>query len=237
MYHKAMNIQAQVDLVDGWIGGFSGTDRSTRQRILQAAYHEIHYRGYQAASIQSIIDQAGVTKGALYHHFRCKHDLVLALIDEVYSQYVRETFIQPLRDNDDPVSALIDILHTLQERITDESVALGCPLDNLAQEMTPIDEVIRQKLEQLYQYKRETIIAAFQRGQMNGTVNRNSNAESIALMVMATLQGCMGMAQSARSAKVLVQCGRGLVHYLEQLRGDAAEPFAGRLNKHGNDVK
>ena len=227
MYHKAMNIQAQVNLDDGWIGEFPGTEQSTRQRILHAAYNEIHYRGYQAASIQSIIDQAGVTKGALYHHFRCKHDLVLALIDEVYTQYVQETFIQPLQDNDDPVSALIDILYTLQERITDETVVLGCPLDNLAQEMTPIDEGIRQKLERLYQFKRETIIAAFQRGQANGTVNRDINAESIALMVMATLQGCMGIAQSARSATVLVQCGRGLVHYLEQLRGDARKPFTG----------
>ena len=236
LYHKSMNIQAEVDLDDGWIDSIPGTGQSTRKRILIAAYHEIHFRGYQAASIQSIIDQAGVTKGALYHHFKSKHDVVLALIDEIYTRYVEETFIQPLEAGDDPISALIGIVLAIRDRVTDQSVALGCPLDNLAQEMTPIDESVRQRVEQLYQRKLDTLVKAFKLGQARGTVRADMAAESLALMVSATLQGCMSIAQSARSVEALTQCGQGLILYLQQLREETARAGSHTENNNTDDA-
>lgn len=234
MYHKAMNIQEQLGADDRWKGGIPPDEQNTRQRILLAAFNEIHLRGYQAASIQSIINQAGVTKGALYHHFRSKHDVVVSLIDEVYARYVEETFVQPLEDSDDPISALVGIMHSIRDGMSDESVALGCPLDNLAQEMTPIDETIRRKVERLYQYKLDKMVAAFRRGQATGRVKKDISAESISLLVMATLQGSIGIAQSTRSVAVLTQCGFGLTHYLEQLRINHAEGVSPADNKTNN---
>ena len=55
----------------------------TRKALLGAAFNEIYHRGYQAASIDEILKNAGVTKGALYHHFESKKALGLAVIDEV----------------------------------------------------------------------------------------------------------------------------------------------------------
>lgn len=218
MYHKAMNLQRQTEISDRWLSWFPAGGHSTRQKILMAAFIEIHRRGYQAASIQSIINQAGVTKGALYHHFDSKHDMVVALIDEVYARYVENSFVVPMEASDDPVSALIDILGSIGERMSDEDVTLGCPLDSLAQEMAPIDQLIQQKVNHLYHYKLEKMVTAFKRGQAAGKVKQDISAESIALMVMATLQGCMGIAKSDRSIETLKRCGEGLIHYLEQAR-------------------
>jgi len=47
----------------------------TRQKILEAAYHEIHHQGFQAASLKLILDRSKVTKGALYHYFSDKQAL------------------------------------------------------------------------------------------------------------------------------------------------------------------
>jgi AcrR family transcriptional regulator len=55
----------------------------TRQRLLQAAFEEIYRRGYQGASLDTILDQAGVTKGALYHHFPDKAELGYAVVDDI----------------------------------------------------------------------------------------------------------------------------------------------------------
>jgi len=214
-----MNRHAQIDVQQNWwLNWFPGGDLSTRQKILLAAFREIHLYGYHAASIQKIINQAGVTKGALYHHFKSKHEMVVALIDEVYILYVEKTFIRPMQDTDDPISALTGILYTFKDQVSDEDVALGCPLDRLAQEMTPVDELIQQKVDKLYQYKLKMMSAAFRRGQAAGTVKQDISAESISLMIMATLQGCMGIAKSTRSVDALIQCGEGLIHYLDQLR-------------------
>ena len=47
----------------------------TRQHLLEAAFQEIYKVGFQAASLQTILSNAGVTKGALYHHFKNKKAL------------------------------------------------------------------------------------------------------------------------------------------------------------------
>lgn len=205
----------------GWAGLIIGETHSTRQKILLAAFQEIHIHGYQAASIQNIIDLAGVTKGALYHHFKSKHEMVIALLEEVYTQYVENAFILPMQNTNDPITALTNTLYAFKDQMRDEDVALGCPLDNIAQEMASLDEQIHQIVDRLYQRKQQMIQAAFERGQTAGNVKQDVSAESIALMIRATLQGCMGIAKSARSVDVLIECGMGLIHYLEQLRPDS----------------
>ncbi|MES2308852.1 MAG: TetR/AcrR family transcriptional regulator, partial [Verrucomicrobiota bacterium] len=54
----------------------------TRARIVQSAFEEVHRHGYQGASISQIIERAGITKGALFHHFKNKQELGYAVIDE-----------------------------------------------------------------------------------------------------------------------------------------------------------
>jgi len=55
----------------------------TRQKLLSAAFEEIYRSGFQAASLDRILAKAGVTKGALYHHFIDKAALGYAVVDEV----------------------------------------------------------------------------------------------------------------------------------------------------------
>ncbi len=53
----------------------------TRARILEAAVKQFSIHGYNKASVDSICEQAGVSKGAFYHHFQTKQDVFLALLD------------------------------------------------------------------------------------------------------------------------------------------------------------
>ena len=55
----------------------------TRQHLLQAAFQEMYRSGYQSADLDAILGKAGVTKGALYHHFENKEALGYAVIEEV----------------------------------------------------------------------------------------------------------------------------------------------------------
>ena len=214
-----MKMEPQIKQPSGWwLNWCSSEINNTRKKILLAAFKEIHLYGYQSASVQNIINQAGVTKGALYHHFKSKHEMALALLDEVHTEYVERTFIRHLEATDDPISVLIKTLMFQKDQMSDEDVALGCPLDSLAQEMAPIDVQIQNRVERLYQRKLEKLLEAFRRGQAAGNVKPEPCADSIALMVTASMQGCMGIAKSARSVKVLTRCGQGLIDYLEQLR-------------------
>ncbi len=53
----------------------------TQARILEAAVKQFSVNGYNKASVDSICVQAGVSKGAFYHHFKTKQDVFLALLD------------------------------------------------------------------------------------------------------------------------------------------------------------
>jgi AcrR family transcriptional regulator len=53
----------------------------TRARLLEAAAACFGQHGYDAASVSMVCQRAGVSKGAFYHHFSSKHDLLLELLD------------------------------------------------------------------------------------------------------------------------------------------------------------
>jgi AcrR family transcriptional regulator len=53
----------------------------TRSHILEAAVKQFSVHGYNKASVDSICEQAGISKGAFYHHFKTKQDVFLALLD------------------------------------------------------------------------------------------------------------------------------------------------------------
>ena len=55
---------------------------TTREQILRAASHQFAQRPYYAVGLDDILAEAQLTKGAMYFHFRSKHALALAIVDE-----------------------------------------------------------------------------------------------------------------------------------------------------------
>src|SRR5882724_11121218 len=116
----------------------------TRDKLLKAAFEEIYRRGYQAASLDTILAKAGVTKGALYHHFPDKASLGYAVVDEVVKGFLLERWGVLEPPSGDPVTTLQRILRRRAASLTAHEVELGCPLNNLAQEMSPLDQRFRR---------------------------------------------------------------------------------------------
>jgi len=191
---------------------------STRQVILEAASDEIHARGFQGASLSKILSSTSVTKGALYHYFPTKLALWYAVVDEILAEHIQQQWVQPLLETDDPISNFKNIIMQTGGKITEEDIQCGCPLNNLAQEMAPIDEGFRSRVEAVYRSWRKGIESALLKGQEKGLVKKEINVASVATMVVASLEGCMGLAKNAQSKKVLFQCGQSIIDYLESLR-------------------
>src|SRR5262245_22161267 len=75
----------------------------TRQALVAAARERFGEQGYAATSIDEIVRQAGVTKGALYHHFADKDDLFRAVLEDVKGEvttYVAEAFLEATTEPD-----------------------------------------------------------------------------------------------------------------------------------------
>ncbi len=196
----------------------SGRGEETRQKLLEAAFDEIHKVGFQAASLSKILKDTGVSKGALYHHFANKLELGYAVVDEIILAFFQQVWIDPLKKTDDPISTIQKILLKTSEEMTQEDARLGCPVNNLAQEMSPIDEGFRQRTVAIYDLWRDELEVALERGKMAGNVSQNVNARRLAILFVATLEGCIGLAKSSQSLEILLECGHGLIEQLETLR-------------------
>ena len=60
-----------------------------QQRLVLVATRLFAAQGYDATSVQQIVEAAGVTKGALYHHFTCKDDVLYEVYHHVLAEQTR----------------------------------------------------------------------------------------------------------------------------------------------------
>ena len=85
---------------------------SAREKVLAAAEELFFEQGYDATSVREVVERAGVTKGALYHHFTSKEDLLY----EMYMELFRVNLAgldRILRDGSDPAQMLRQIIDDL----------------------------------------------------------------------------------------------------------------------------
>ncbi|MFZ3191096.1 MAG: TetR/AcrR family transcriptional regulator [Candidatus Sulfotelmatobacter sp.] len=190
----------------------------TRQRLLQAAFREVYRYGFQSAGIDTILAATDVTKGALYYHFESKEALGYAIIEEIVATFPRDRWLLPLqRSKDkDPINALIGIVQAIPARPSD--LKAGCPLVNLAQEMSQLDEQFRKRLERIFHAWQEGIAMALRRGQHQGTVRRDLVPEETASFLIAMVEGYEVLAKNAQDAKVWNMGIRNIVSWLSSLR-------------------
>jgi AcrR family transcriptional regulator len=188
----------------------------TRERLLQAAFREVYRSGFQSASLDAILASAKVTKGALYHHFGSKESLGHAIIEEVIAERHRDQWLRPLEQCKAPVDTLVGVVRGIS--VQPEDVQGGCELLNLAQEMSPLDEGFRKRLERIFRAWREAIALALRRGQSQGTVRRDLVPEETAGFLIAMVGGYGSLAKNAQDVNVMKAGIRSIVDWLESLR-------------------
>ncbi|HEY6095140.1 MAG TPA: TetR/AcrR family transcriptional regulator [Gallionellaceae bacterium] len=194
----------------------------TRDKILHSAFCEIHRQGFQAASIANILQDTGLTKGALYHHFPTKQALGLAVIDEVISQRLEQLVFQPVRDSEHPVEALLEVIATIHKKVPSDFVMLGCPLNNLMQEMSAIDELFQKQLGSVLGIWQKTVEGALKRGQQQGVIRPEVDYKAAALFVVSAWEGCIGVAKNMQSPRAFESCMQQLHGYVGSLLAQPA---------------
>jgi TetR/AcrR family transcriptional repressor of nem operon len=198
----------------------------TREGLLQAAFREIHRAGFQSAGIDTILEATNVTKGALYHHFDSKEALGYAVVDEIVAKIVRDNWLHPLLGSGQPIDILIRIVRRISVRPVD--IRTGCPLLNLATEMSPVDEQFRKRLERIFLAWQEGVAALMRRGQSEGTVRRNLNPEETASFLVSMVEGYASLAKNAQDPKVWEVGMKNIVGWLRSLRAPRQSPKGGR---------
>lgn len=193
----------------------------TRKTLLEAALWEMYRHGFQGASIDRLLEGTGLTKGALYHHFPNKQQLGYAVVDEVIRPWILERWLRPLEDINDPVSGLQSSLRQIMKEAPEEVVCGGCPLNNLVQEMSSIDEGFRIRLEGILNDWRAGLAERLQVGQQAGTVRTDLDADATAGFLVSAIEGIAGTAKATKSRATAEKVGAVFLTLIETLRPEA----------------
>lgn len=188
---------------------------ATRDQILDAAARLIHLRGYHGTSLDDVLRESGVGKGNFYYYFRSKEDLGFAIIDRVVERFLERTlepaFVDPTADPLDQVRAFLDRLLDVQRQ---RNCVGGCPMGNLACELSDVHEGFRQRLADIFERWRVMLAATLERGRESGRLRADLDAASAAGFVVAALEGAILMAKVTKDISVMEKCVVELKHHL-----------------------
>lgn len=173
--------------------------RRTRDAIVEAAAELMEARGIGPTAVGDVLAASGTGKSQLYHYFRGKQDLVLAVIDH---QLERVLAAQPaLTDGADgaDVRAWAASILELHEA---GGGPFACPLGVLSGQVDA-DPVWREHQAAAFAQWRHRIAALLARGQADGSVDPARDAQEMAVAVLASLQGGLMLARLHRDLHVL----------------------------------
>ena len=194
------------------------TPDTTRQKLLQAAFTEIYRHGFQAASLTQILSDTALTKGALYHYFPDKKALGLAVVEEIIRPLIAEMMFDPIAETKQPLLTMQQLLIAKAAEDDPLIVALGCPLNNLMQEMSPVDETFRLHLNNIFQDWVAVVDKALTRGKASGEVRDDVDATETAFFIVSALEGCVGMSKNTQSVAAFQGCLAQLGRFLDTLK-------------------
>lgn len=160
------------------------TAQGTRQQIVDSAADLMWRRGYNRASVDEIIRNAGICKGSFYHHFASKEALGVAVIDAWVDHFGEHIGVH-LSAGHTPEQNLHGILDGMLSAQR-ASGFLGCPLGRLALEMGDASDELRERLQTGFDGIRDLFATYLQEAGMD-----EADAVEQGGYLLATLEGSL----------------------------------------------
>lgn len=167
-----------------------GRTSDARDRLMESAGELLHEKGFNAVGISEICDRAGVNKGSFYYFFPSKRKLALEVVDCWWHQS-REFLEQGLLGEEPPLERLRRYFDRLLEHhvaaCREHGRQIGCPLGNLALELSAQDSLLRDRLLQAFEgqigYFERLLREARDRGDLPGGGEPRRLAESLVALI------------------------------------------------------
>lgn len=188
---------------------------TTRDQILDAATRLIHLQGYQGTSLDDVLRKSGVGKGNFYYHFKSKEELGYAIIDRVMQAFVRRTLEPAFADTSgDPIAQIHAFLDRVLDNQRQRNCVGGCPIGNLASELSDVHEGFRQQLARVFAAWRAKLTEALSRGQLGGRVREDVEPSALAQFLVASLEGAILLTKVSKDIRIMERCVEQLKQHL-----------------------
>ncbi|MCG8021299.1 MAG: TetR/AcrR family transcriptional regulator [Candidatus Thiodiazotropha weberae] len=185
-------------------------EMDTKERILATARELFHGRSYADVGIKEICSMANVQKGSFYHFFQSKQDLAMAVIDDMSDDWANGFVAEAFDDALPPMERLdymVDAVYFWQKAAKSlEGRMPGCLFGNLALEVSTRDEVIRARLNAIFDKASGRFHQALEQAIEQGEIPP-LDTKATATAMLAYLEGVILLAKTRNDPDVVRNLG------------------------------
>jgi len=184
----------------------------TREKLLDITFDEVYIQGYTATSVDTILKTAGIPKGSMYHHFKGKKELVLAMVEERLFPKMALFFDFEPKDEKSVTDALRGTFTAMAKN--KPLITYGCPLYRLMVELSATDETFDALLSARVRQMEENLAFLLQKGIESGEFKVTLDTKAFASYMLESTWGVLSLSPSLSSPKHFIKHSKFILETL-----------------------
>lgn len=162
---------------------------ATMQRIEIKGLELFYVKGYNNTSLDDILKELSLSKGAFYYHFDSKEDFFIQIIQNLLVRKVYSMLIEPIEGHDNPLELITNCFEEALETAVHNEMDYGFLLSNYINEFNGRNPKIMGHLNEILRVWEVALVSAVQRGKFNGYIDRHVDSEGVAIYLMSSYIG------------------------------------------------
>ncbi len=191
------------------------TPQDTRDRLIEAAMELFVFQGYERTGLAQVARRAGANPGSLYYFFPTKEDLLAATLER-RKELLHPEVLAPIWERiSDPIERVFGLLAGYRQMLSVTEFDHGCPIGNLALELSSTHPNIRRLLAENFDNWRSAVQACFEEARER--LPERVDPRALAVFVLTTMEGAVMLARTYRGFEAYDAAVVTLRDYVERL--------------------
>ena len=162
---------------------------ATMQRMQVTGLELFYKNGYYNTSVDDILKELSLSKGAFYYHFESKEDFFVQIIENLLVRKMYSMLIEPIEGHENTLDQITHCFEDALETAVHNELDFGFVLSNFVNEFNGRNEKIMKHLNDILRIWEVNLVTAIQRGKFNGHIDRHVDSEGVAVYLMSAYIG------------------------------------------------
>ncbi|MEO2050443.1 MAG: TetR/AcrR family transcriptional regulator [Allomuricauda sp.] len=194
--------------------------RETMHRLCAKGLEIFNEKGYYNTSLDDILTELNLSKGAFYHHFKSKEDYFITIVQNLMVQKVYALLVEPLDTFENPLPIIVESLENALEPGRQNEMAYGFMLNDFLTEFHKRNEEISRYLKDIINVWEVNLVSVLKKGKVDGHIARHVDCEGVATYIIASFMGMRTLMMDSSNRQLKYQYIQQLKQYLKSLEAE-----------------
>ncbi|WP_431163741.1 TetR/AcrR family transcriptional regulator [Flagellimonas beolgyonensis] len=194
--------------------------RETMHRLCAKGLEIFNEKGYYNTSLDDILTELNLSKGAFYHHFKSKEDYFITIVQNLMVQKVYALLVEPLDTFENPLPIIVESLENALEPGRQNEMAYGFMLNDFLTEFHKRNEEISRYLKDIINVWEVNLVSVLKKGKVDGHIARHVDCEGVATYIIASFMGMRTLMMDSSNRQLKYQYIQQLKQYFKSLEAE-----------------